>query len=411
MNIALKHHKVMFFVETLAWLGISQEDLVDELNKRSIEGVALVASDYLSDEYDFQETRGEALPALQDSAAYAASIEDEDIIRPYVSTSSTSYLRRLNALRNGFVKLQSQLGGINPDLLLFVQGYEPTSALLRAICREERLKGIAIENTSLNNKMIWDDRSLTTPIYNRAKEQYQRHKRSILESDLRNFSENFKTRLKNSKSNEHRSNNNRTLTSGGRPIVLYLAQVYTDASVIFGLQNYPTPLNLIKLILHWCNMNQHLLIIKMHPKEVKGVAPVTGLAYNSITTRLMNEDREIQSLIERNEAIIDSNNDFDTYTLIELAEVVVTINSQSGLEAAILGKSVVTCGEAFYGDSGFTFDGKNPMKLSDALLERVTNSQSTEAMKFGKIFYDVYCREKSAASLANLLDEKLRGDL
>ena len=59
-------------------------------------------------------------------------------------------------------------------------------------------------------------------------------------------------------------------------------------------------------------------------------------------------------------AAIDADNMYDMYDLMAGCSAAVTINSQSGLEAAIRGKPVVVCGEAFYGGLGFTCEAQVP---------------------------------------------------
>jgi hypothetical protein len=109
------------------------------------------------------------------------------------------------------------------------------------------------------------------------------------------------------------------------------------------------------------------------------------------------------------DVIVDHENRYDTYRLIELADVCVTINSMSGLEARVIGKEVVTCGHACYGGLGFTADAYDYQEL-DFHLNKILKSDCwgdghlhDDAMKFFYIYMNLYCVEKTESELVKLL--------
>ena len=121
----------------------------------------------------------------------------------------------------------------------------------------------------------------------------------------------------------------------------------------------------------------------------------------------MANERLAALIANTDQVLIDSENEFDTYDLIRRARLSVTINSQSGLEAAIRGTPTVVCGQAFYGSLGFTYDASRAehfgIAFSEAAAAKAEPSKTRLARKFTTIYFDRYCREKSIGSLLTLI--------
>jgi capsule polysaccharide export protein KpsC/LpsZ len=88
--------------------------------------------------------------------------------------------------------------------------------------------------------------------------------------------------------------------------------------------------------------DKYNLIVRLHPWDAK--------FHDNITYRYF-------SKLARPETMIFKALEANTYALIDrVADVVITLTSQCGLETAVAGKPVVTCGNAFYNAGGFAIE-------------------------------------------------------
>ncbi len=147
--------------------------------------------------------------------------------------------------------------------------------------------------------------------------------------------------------------------------------------------------------------------MKLHPKEQSGLNTVDGRPYDRLTYRKIQQDASLLAQLDAIGATIDSDNLLDTYDLIDRCAVAVTVNSQAGLEAAIRGKPVVVCGDAFFAGLDFTWDAPHPAFLAPALAGACgsTSPQTDVAREFAYIFFEKYCCPKTAATLLQLIEE------
>ncbi len=131
--------------------------------------------------------------------------------------------------------------------------------------------------------------------------------------------------------------------------ILIIAQVRNDFSILSKNNIFKNSikfyLDIIKKILNNTNYN---IIIKTHPYEIKKVIE------NHLTTfYILNRELLSIPLAKDRVRVVDN---FSINSLIDNASMVITLNSQSGLQAVERFKPVVCFGEAFYGHKGFTFD-------------------------------------------------------
>ena len=136
---------------------------------------------------------------------------------------------------------------------------------------------------------------------------------------------------------------------------LFLGQVYNDAAVVFGLRDaFASQSHIIEHLVEIVAEMDANLDIRLHPKECSGIK---GDDMEKLTVRKLEEHvrkghvRDILPVIKNNSLkyTLDDCRTYVTYDLIRAADVVVVTNSQAGLEAAALGKPIITVGEAFYG--------------------------------------------------------------
>lgn len=135
------------------------------------------------------------------------------------------------------------------------------------------------------------------------------------------------------------------LFSSQHKIALILGQVLNDFSLIeykmHGLNSINFYVRLIDLIIETTEMN---VVFKAHPWERK-----KHNLKSSITADYLREHYKGNNRI----LIIE---DCNIYNLFEQVDCVLTINSQSGIEAALYGFRPLQAGDAFWGGRGFSFD-------------------------------------------------------
>jgi len=299
-----------------------------------------------------------------------------------------------------------------PSLVVLMQGYETINAAARAAALQLSIPVLALENTARSDRFLWDNVSGITTNRSLAKNFYWRYKGLIDKSSVQEYNTSYIASIKLKKSEEHTSPVKRFNDQGtDKPMVLFLGQVLTDSSMVFGIGKWETPLNVIKETIDWVKKNNTRLVVKLHPKELSGKAPINEKLYNKLTYRKMLEDDFLKSAIEDEQIIIDHENEFDTYDLIENASIIVTVNSQSGLEALQFKKPVVVCGSAFYDGLGFTLDSHDPRFFDIIMNDAMSFEVPYSAHEFNYIYYEKYCLEKEAQRLVKLVQDQSKNHL
>lgn len=304
-------------------------------------------------------------------------------------------------------KLESE----KPDAILIFQGYTPDDAILRHLAVQRGVPIIAIENTMRSDRLIWESISGITVNRNQAHLQFWRHQSIVSLNDAKESVAAYLSKIKEvKKANEHSSPTHKYIWKTNSKKILFLGQVYTDASMIYGLNNFNHPIELIGLLLEWLEKNNHSLLIKLHPKEHTGKNPITQKPYADVTYRLILEHHSDRIARLGHRILIDSKNEYDTYDLIEQSDLVATANSQAGLEAAIMGKSVIHGRQCFYGGLGFTHEYQDKLdielRLNQALQEGPKNIN--DAKKFFYILFEKYCIRKTPSAVAKLLRSRTK---
>lgn len=314
-------------------------------------------------------------------------------------------------LRTQAARVERAIELFDPHALAIVQGYDPSNAVAREIAIRRDLSVIAFENTAHKERMLWDDQSALTTNRNLAKNYFWRYRDSVAQEQAEAYCKSLIAQTKANKTAEHESPVRAFEGSAaGRPNVLFLGQVYTDSSIIFGVGAWKTPVDLAVALARLAVELDFNLWFKLHPKEVSGFAPVTGRPYRKLTHRKLMANAEFRELSkDTSRFMVDHENAYDTYGLIGAAEVAVTVNSQAGLEAAIRGLPTVVAGDAFYGGLGFTQDAPEPrllkVQLEHALgLDEEQKREATaEARVLAYIYFERYCIQKSPESVANVI--------
>lgn len=355
---------------------------------------------------------------LRTIALYPVCIAAEKL--PYQLQNDDPELKKiedlwLDTLRAEYNRLTDQVARLRPEAMLLVQGYEPRNAVARLIALQQGIPFLSVENTALIDRMLWDDQSGITTNQNLSRNFFWRYQNTVSQSEVTPYIERLIAETKSKKQGEHaspatafqRQNNTKRRT------VLFLGQVFTDSSIIFGCRSWNDPVNVIANLAQLAQGMDFRLIVKLHPKEISGLATTTALPYNKLTYRKLSASKAFQTAVACGaEVMVDHENEFDTYSLIEQCDAAVTLNSQAGLEAAIRNRPVVVCGDAFYGGLGFTLEAPSPNLLSIQLesalgLNPQERDQQTHlARQFAYIYFEKYCVPKTPEGLAALVKDR-----
>lgn len=391
----------------LQWLNISEDELRTASRRRGLK-----VCSYLPDTPLFEQRADDSaltLPAeLADAVTYALCVASETLPGELNGDHAVAENQWRSRIASAYRQMLSLIRTAQLDLVLVVQGFEPHNAAARCAAQHLGVPILAVENTAIANRMVWDNLSGITTNRNLARNVYWRYRDSVSAACCEDYCNQLIQDTKNLKSSEHESPFAKHRTPSRRPKILFLGQVYTDSSQVFGMRQWRTPLEILDHCARWCRQHQHDLVVKLHPKECSGANTIDGRLYDRLTYRKILERTELAAALDQLNAVIDEDNSYDTYALIEDCAAVVTVNSQAGLEAAIRGKGVVVCGDAFYGGLDFTCDAPHPDFFDAALYRSVTESADVAtARRFAFVFFERYCREKSAAGLIQLIEGNL----
>lgn len=292
---------------------------------------------------------------------------------------------------------------------IIFQGYCYESAIIRAISILKEVPVLALENTSNKNKILWDNISGITVNKNLSTNFYYKYENSVCGDTANNYAQNYVTNIQNVKKSEHYSPSKKIPKTTSKPLIALIGQVYTDSSTLFGLnKSFRDPIEIIEIVAEYSLTNDFQLFIKLHPKEVNGINPVNNQPYDNMTWQKICENQNLKNKISDSPLInIDFKNEYSTFSILDRADVVVTINSQAGLEALIKNKHVITCGNSFYNAVCPTLNAQNHEDLK-IFLDKVLKGENkpldlSTINKFFYIYFEKYCIDKNEKQLLKLL--------
>lgn len=294
-----------------------------------------------------------------------------------------------------------------PAKIVVSQGHVYDSAAVRYLGASRNIEVIAFENTFNKNKIVWDNISGITVNKNLAKNFYWKYNELIDVCEAKRYADEYIADIKVMKSEQHDTPSQKMdQTFSESKTILFLGQVYTDASLLFGLTCAKNPIEIIEVLTDYSIENNCRLIIKLHPKEHTG-KDILDKPFNDLTFQKISNTKGLPGKIQKGDITIDYENKYDTYSLIDQADICVTINSQAGLEALVKGKNVITCGQSSYSGLGFTFDAVNKEMLVDFLNLVLREGMSLLNIdEINKLFYILnkkYFINRNEHSLVNIL--------
>lgn len=287
------------------------------------------------------------------------------------------------------------------DRTIIFQGHMYDCAIIRQIAIQNNIEVFSFEFTFNKNKAIWDNISGLSVNKNLSKNFYWRYKDIICLDLAREYTKKYVNNIKKFKSPYHSTPINILQKEKIKKTIVYIGQIYTDSSIIFGIRRFNNPIEIIRALVDYCIENEYELIIKLHPSETKAHG---GQKYNQLTFKKIEKDKELIRKIKNNlNIIIDNKNQYNTYSLIDRADVCVTINSQAGLEALIKEKDLILCGNSSYDGLGFTYEAQNQEMLkyflNMILKDNISLIDKDEIDKFFYIFNEYYCIDKDEISI------------
>lgn len=296
-----------------------------------------------------------------------------------------------------------------PESVIIAQGYHLVAAVMRRIAIRHGVRVVSLENTFHRGKLLWEDASGVAVNLTLAKNYFWRYADSVSEQQARQSVDRYLGSIQSFKSSEHTSPAASTAALPGteKPLIVYLGQVATDASVLFGRRQFATQVDAIRAVTEYALERDVAVVVKLHPKEGP-LHKVPEPYYRGLTSGWLAADAAFQRCRLRlgDRLVVDADNSFNTYDLIRRADVCVTINSQSGLEALLHDREVILCGDAAFGGLGFTHEVHDTVALH-ATLHRVLgeglrHNDGIRCRKFFHIFTDYYCLPKTEESMLML---------
>ena len=339
-------------------------------------------------------------------------------LQVFINDLDFTNAHHVRAIRKWYRKAASFIDFILPyfhkasfEKVIILQGHLYDSAIIRLICVDRGIPVVAVENTFNKDRIIWDDISALTVNKNLAANFYWRYRDLIDFNTAAAYGTEYLGNIKSKKQKDHRSPGKQLKLDGRRKNIFYIGQVFTDASTLFGISNFRNPVSIIEYLVNFALKENYNLIIKLHPKEIEGI-DICQNKYDSLTHRQVRSHSKLYDRIRENKNIYyDYENTYDTYAIIQNADVCVTINSQAGLESLLLGKMVITCGHAFYNCLDSAHRAVDDRHLG-FLLNRILKDEAMvvdmeEVYKFFYIFCEKYCLPKTEQSIVSLFEKRI----
>ena len=266
-----------------------------------------------------------------------------------------SYYNKAIHLIQAFTKFYQQY---RPHSVVVEQGFQYDMRIAVEIARKFNCKTIAIENSFLKDYFFMD--SSSGGICNRhflarnAWDIIKAHSLDVSQKEkVRNFMASYSTTISQGSNAALEELRQKATKGSQKKIALLFGQVATDAAIVMDSYIYPDILDFMEDAAQIMKeyQEEYQLVIRLHPKEAYGNNH-HGVPFDNMTLKRLQE-RGIDQL---DHVTIFHSKEVNTYQLMELAELGLVINSQTGLEFLSQYKPLVVLGDAFYANKGFTHD-------------------------------------------------------
>lgn len=286
------------------------------------------------------------------------------------------------------------------SLSIIFHGHLLLDACLLALSKLNNVPFLSLEATANKDRVVWDNVTGKVITYNLSSYFFSEFQNLRDTNQILEYCNFFKNNVLANKRNEHISVLEEKSIPIKEPFILFLAQVYNDASQLFALEDdFSNPVDVIESLVNIGRIYKFPIIVKLHPKEFVGKDPVMKEPYDFITYKRIKK-------LESKNVLIDFDNSYNTYDLIYKSKFVVTVNSQAGLEACLYDKPVLSYRNGFYSNLGFTYDYKLKNDLSN-IIQKIIKSKKPKnrnlslAKLFFYVFFEKYCLVRTESSLVN----------
>ncbi|MBB5751886.1 hypothetical protein [Prosthecomicrobium pneumaticum] len=339
------------FIRHAEWLPFPRKDLIDQC---AIDGVAYKRLTLDGHPRDFRER---SLGCVKKSPAEDGVPVDDEVLEAIIY-SLCNEIERLphevdftdqavrvavmewalyyEKIRKDIIRAISKF---KPNRVIYIQGFLVEEVILRSLAEKYKFECCAWEMAILGgySRMA---RGGPDAVFN--------PKLSIPHSvDKSTGADDIGEVTRWNKNQQHESGKGRFSFPNGRLRLLLICQVYTDASQIFGTTADINPISLVKGVLEISVRRGAFVFVKLHPKEIHGRSPI-GPELNGLTYRRLVGAGFPWGKKEFHHFQIDRESLYDTGSAIRDCDVVITINSQTALEAAVAGKEVILLSSSYF---------------------------------------------------------------
>jgi len=411
-KINISEYKKLLVAKEFNWLGLNNKRLFFLGLKRGYnilftDDDVIYEKDYFFDiNNDYKDITFKGVNLFQASLYnicfdLKVSVKNIDL---NVELHKRTILLWLNRCANFILEILPIFEARSVSKVVIFQGHFYKQAVLRQLAILYGIEVLCLENTFNKNKAVWDSVSALTVNTNSARNYYWRYRDVLDTKTAEQYTLNYINNVKGQKMPEHDTPLKRYEKISDRKTILFIGQVYLDSSTLLGIWDYKDPIEIMLSLVNYCMENNMHLIIKLHPKERS-----SEHFYND-TLKHIEINADLASKIRGSDSIfLDGENEYDTYSLIDAADVCVTINSQAGMEALIKGKDVILCGMSSYGGMGFTYEAYNKEMLKHSLDMKLKDNISLikhdEISKFFYTYNELYCIRKDEVSLLDKIVE------
>jgi hypothetical protein len=175
-----------------------------------------------------------------------------------------------------------------------------------------------------------------------------------------------------------------------KPNCIVFSHIIHDTLYFFGKEYYDSYshwlVNTVKIACKNSNVNWY---IKIHPSNIYRREFKKGFSKEEDIIR--QEIRNIPAHVK----FIYPDSKINPLVWMNFADVGITVRGTSGLEMAVLGKKVITCGKNRYENRGFTIDPKNKFEYEKMLLNLPKTKKLNKNFKMkANLFYNYIFEKK-----------------
>ncbi len=270
------------------------------------------------------------------------------------------------------------------DCIVVVQGAQYDMRAAVEAARWHGIDTVAIENSFIR-QLVFIDRT-SGMICNRhalSRNSWDRIKARCLTAGQEHklqafFSSQFTSQVEQDSAISAEEARKKLSIPEDKKIALVVGQVITDAVISMDSFIYKNTaafmFDTVKL------MEKHPdyhVIIRLHPREADKHTITSNKYFDNITLKKLKE----MGIDACSNASVVHSYDMNTYSIMEIADFGIVINSQLGLEMLFRKKPVVVLGDAFYARKGFTRDVDSREAFPAVLDAAARNPVVTERQK------------------------------